>query len=342
MKNRVRIIGLISLMLVLALTTACKKEEPKEDIISTAVEENHTVEAFGLVKAKEVKNITIDFSAFVEAIPVKEGQQVALGETLAILNIQDFNTEIKVKEHELNILKLQREKIKNNIFEDDREDPAIKLLLNDLNHAEETYLRARQDFLAQETLFKEGAISKTELEASEADMKAKTKAVDDARIALELKSRTKKEGLDELKIQGEKISMQENELDAMKAKLNYSYLRDNQVISDMVRGIVYDIGFAAGDGVSIERKLLSLMSLDSLAVEADIPEEFIKDVKIGAEAVIIPVADKGREYRGKIIRIANQAIQKNGETIIPIEIELDENDEFLRPNYNVDISILIK
>ena len=69
-------------------------------------------------------------------------------------------------------------------------------------------------------------------------------------------------------------------------------------------------------------------------------EEFIKDVRLGANVEIVPVADKARLYKGKVISISKKAIEQNGETIIPVEISIENNDSFLLPNFNVDVKIL--
>jgi len=339
MKSKFKIIGAVLLFMSLVFTVGCKKEEPKVELVSESVQEDQTIDAFGVVKAKRIKNINIDFPALIEEIPVGEGHQVVQNQVLVVLDTEEFNMRIRVKEHELNIQRLQQEKLRNNIYKNENEDPAIKILLNNLKLAEAEYLKAQQDFITQETLFKEGAISRIDLEIYITKLDVKDKELEDAQYELELKTQAKKGELDELKIQGERVRMLEKELSSLKEKLNPDYLDGNQVISNFLNGMIYDIGYAPGDSINPEKKLLSLMDLDSLIVEAEIPEEFIKDVKLGAEAMIIPLADKDRVYKGEITHISNQAIQKNGETIVPIEITMNTNDEFLRPNFNVDIHI---
>jgi hypothetical protein len=39
------------------------------------------------------------------------------------------------------------------------------------------------------------------------------------------------------------------------------------------------------------------------------------------------------------LKIADMGIEKNGETIIQIEISIDNVDEFIKPNFNVDVKI---
>ena len=84
------------------------------------------------------------------------------------------------------------------------------------------------------------------------------------------------------------------------------------------------------------------MKLNSLLVESNVPEEFIKDVKIGSMVTIIPQADKSKEYSGKVTYISNNAEDKNGETTVLVEISIDNNDGFLMPNFNVNLEIKIE
>ena len=79
--------------------------------------------------------------------------------------------------------------------------------------------------------------------------------------------------------------------------------------------------------------------LDSLVIEANVGEDFIKDVKIGADVLISPVADYSRTYRGTITRLSELAVVENGETVIPVEISFEQHDNFLLPHFNVDVKI---
>ncbi len=56
--------------------------------------------------------------------------------------------------------------------------------------------------------------------------------------------------------------------------------------------------------------------------------------------VVSPTADLNRKYKGKITRISSMAIKKNNETIVQVDINLLDNDSFLKPNFNVNVKIL--
>ena len=74
-------------------------------------------------------------------------------------------------------------------------------------------------------------------------------------------------------------------------------------------------------------------------MEADLPEEFVRDVRHGAKATITPVADPGRSYTGEVVELAGLARLINGETVVKTRIQLDSADDFLREGFNVDVLI---
>ena len=143
-------------------------------------------------------------------------------------------------------------------------------------------------------------------------------------------------------IQQKKVDNLQFELNQLKETLIKNNIINGQLLSDVKNGVVSDIGYAEGDFIQDDKKIMTLYDLDSLKVVADIPEEFIKDVKIGNKVKIIPVADRSREYDGTIERIYNVATEVGGETIIYSEISIDNQDNFLLPNFNVDVRIISK
>lgn len=321
LKPKLRLIVSLLLSGLLVINTGCKREAEKEAAASTAkVEVIKAVEAFGFVKARDYKDINLDFPAQIVKVPVKDGQNVSLGEPLIHLNINDFQTMIKDRENELNVARFELLKLKKN-----------------LNDARDAYDKTRRQLDDKEKLFQEGAISQKELDDFKDLVKEKEKAVTDINLSLEQGS-----GVNGIEVQSEKVSVLEYDLMRMKNKLNQSFLKGNIIVSDYSKAVVYEISCAAGYTVGVgenQQKLLSIMNLDSLYILADVAEEFIKDVKLGKAATIIPLADNSRKFHGKVIRIADMAVQKNGDTNITVEISIDKQDGFLRPNFNVDVEI---
>lgn len=73
--------------------------------------------------------------------------------------------------------------------------------------------------------------------------------------------------------------------------------------------------------------------------QSNVVEEFIRDVDLGSRVKIVAIADRTKEYTGKVMFISQIAFNNNGETVIPVKISIDNLDSFLLPNYNVDVFI---
>jgi len=137
----------------------------------------------------------------------------------------------------------------------------------------------------------------------------------------------------------QQIALINREIRLLRGQMNRLSVKDSYIIADMENALVYEVSCNPGDYVAPGQPLLILIDLDSLIVQAEVPEEFISDVKIGARAYITPIADPSREYLGEVKGISSMATRKSGETIVLVDIVLDDHDGFLKLNYNVDVAI---
>lgn len=48
---------------------------------------------------------------------------------------------------------------------------------------------------------------------------------------------------------------------------------------------------------------------------------------------------KGIKYKGRVIKTEDMSTEKNGETVISAEISIDNADQFIKPDFNVDVKI---
>jgi len=315
--------------LLLFTITGCSKESTGQVNDNPKTETRHFVEVFGTIRALDTKNMMLDFPAAIEIVHVRDGQRVKKGDPLVTLNCKEFKADINKKENELNIARLELVKKKD--------DAELQNLLNTLKYEEESYEKAREDLNnIGEVLYKAGAISKDQLDEYKNSVKDSKENVEEIKLTL---NSLKNERDINLKIQQEKVSALDYALKVSRDKLNRSNLINDVITADIQNGLVYDIGYLPGDVVDTEKKVLSILNLDSIFVQVDVAEDFIKDVNLNAQATIVLVADKSKKYQGKVARISDKAIQKNGETTILVDIAVDNKDDFLLPDYNVDVSI---
>ena len=378
-----KIAVLLIIILAMVATSACGTKKPKTSPVTTPKNVVQTVDAFGVIKAKDSKNISVDFSAKVKNIYIKEGQKVKSGDSLIQLDLTDYKSQLSAKASELRIAKYDLASTENSSLGNFAEiqniqsdiatkrknlkyntDPDISKVLNSISLAKAQYTKALKDLTTKEELFKEGVISQSEFADFKVTVDAKKADLADAKNMLESQTYNKQKEIDQLqtsliqktaqvddvssagatnavKSKYEKIDQLQSDLNLSQSKLSKSYLKGDTLICDVPKGIVFDIGYLQGDMASEAKKVFSIMNLDSMVVEANVPEEFIKDIKLGAQVTFSPQADKSKTYKGKVSYIASSAIVVNGETDIPIEVSIDNKDDFLMPNFNVDLKIVV-
>lgn len=309
------------------------KEEANVDLEST------TVEAYGVVEASEIREIVIDFPASLTQLHVKEGQMLKKGASIATLDLNQYMLQIQSKEIELKISGKEKTKILSETTLGLSNDLNYKKLQAAYQLALTNFAQAEKNYKNASSLLASGAISQSEYDQYKLNYEVKQNERDnlDKDIALYKKEKegvTSSIGIKDLQATAENLS-----LEYMQAKLNTDVIQNDLVISPYESAVVYDIGYEEGALIAPSQKLCSLADLSQLMINADITEDFIAEVKIGAEVVIVPVADRSKSYHGKVVRIADMAKVENGETLIGVEIAIEDNDGFLKPNYNVDLSI---
>jgi multidrug efflux pump subunit AcrA (membrane-fusion protein) len=262
--KKIKLNIIISALGAVILLSGCgnKNEEAASAKTPVVKETKNVVEASGVVKAVNTKNIVIDMpgstAVKIQDLEVKEGQNVKKGDKLVKLDLSEYNS-----------------------------------------------------LIAQKT---------KSIESSEYLKKDMTTT-------------------NQKKAQDLKIATEQQELDTLKNKINKSYISEESIICDIDNAVVTEISYKVGDVVSSAQKVLTLQDLNNLVVQANIDEEFIKDVQKDKVVTIIPKSDSSLKLTGKVTRIFNSAVLQNGDTVIPVEISIDKNDKKLLPNYSVDVEI---
>ncbi len=324
--------------------------------------------------------ITLNIDEYYNQIKIKEHELVIeelrllnLEQEYAQKN-QDVNTRYMTLRNSIDIVEQEIEQLKNEYSEKiellgNRTDPEIQRLENEIEQAYQEFFKAEEEFERKNILFAESAISEQEykessfiynqkelaaanleylltsseliksreLEQMQLTIFQKNANLDDLRLEIENLNTPE---ITQIEIQKETCNLLKNEIYYLTSKLGQYYKNNNEIRTDIANGIVYEILCTEGDSISAGQNLLSIIDSDSLYVEASVPEEFIKDIQLGNEAFIIPLADQDRKYSGNITYIGSMAIESRGETIVPVHIRVNDNDGFLLPNFNVDIEII--
>jgi HlyD family secretion protein len=328
--------AMLALAALIAATCACARKNPPANAAAAtgsaapenpaAVAEKKSIDAFGTAKAKIVRNINLDFPAVLEKRLVSDGQRVKKGDALFRFSSSAYESQIKSKSYEL---AAARYELKKSAME-------LVRLREDLQISAADVEDARRELANKESLLSMGAASQSDVE----EYRRKLTAAEQDKRSLErsIESFTGGE-VNGMEVQKAKISILETELAELQGQSAKSFISGKTIVSDVADGIVTEIGYIEGDYISKAKKVCGLLDLGSMIVEANIPEEFAKDAKVGSKAEVVPVADNTRTYTGTVTRISSMAVKSSGETVIPVEITVDGTDGFLLPNYSVDVKI---
>lgn len=395
-----------SCLAILALLASCDPgAEPHPAARGERTGRSGQVEAFGVVKTGRILDLHLEFNASVMGVLVRDGDRVAKGDPLVVLDLAQIEEDLARRRHELRLaeidlaaleprpaadgrgalpaldqlanriattekglaqLRRDRERLAGSLAAEDT--PEALRLRNELETATRFDEIARAEMTSAESLVARGSVSKavhdaavkevvktgqtlraarfaleawrqeTRLALEQAESLIVTKEGDLANFRLDLEIETARAATG-LEIQRERVAGLRSELERLQGRLSKGPLANGRLVSPLEAAVVLDVACRGGDRLSPERRILSLIDVAELHVLADVSEDFIKDVRIGAPATIVPVADPGRSYAGRVLEVSGMAVDRNGEFVIPVSISIDQPDLFLKPNFNVDVRI---
>lgn len=369
-------IGVVVVCMLGGIFVGCQKvEAPVEEVLVPEVK----IEIEGTVAVEEKIVFNVDFPATVEEIQVKDGQRVKKGEVLLTLDIEDYKQQIKEKENEIALYKLELEGVKGvydpqnpyiTQIEDNIElkqnqlelgtDQDIKKIENSLDVAKESYEKNLKDYETLVELLEIEAISKDEVTRAELGLKEGKKQIENLELSLDQIKQAKALEIDGLKAELKSLTTQVNngksqrsssedrlllqmetatlQLENMKNKLQKEYLKDDKLVAPSDDLIIYNIACEKGSKVeSLMGPLMEGMDATTLVIEANLPEEYSQDLKIGDHVEVIPYTDQNAVISGTVLRKAEHAIENYGETVIKTIIKVEDSQGLLTVGGSVDI-----
>ncbi len=140
--------------------------------------------------------------------------------------------------------------------------------------------------------------------------------------------------------QQNQITLTQNSLNEYKKKLSELVYSTSSLVSGLVTEICVDEGTYTEENTV----MLKIANFNKLIVQASIAEYDAPNVKLGQNVIMTTDGIEGKTYTGKVIKInpsANAETTNMGsETVVPIEISVDNPDGVLKPGYNLDLEII--
>lgn len=371
MKYKKYLAGFTAASLLLAFCIGCGNKNSASTPSSateTSSAKTNDIVAWGEVKYNDEYQINIDFPSTVQNILVDEGDLVKRGDSLIMLSTDDYQKNIKKLQAQVDSSQAALNNVNQAAIEadiatlksqissktaelDNGSKAELQLLQSSLTRANKEIKDAQNDVNKYQTLFHDGVISQADLDKYTDVLNQKQKAKTDIEDNLTKTKRTLQEELDSLNTslkykevqlnqQKDAASAAQIDLDVMNSKAKKPYLSGNTIISNLDYGIVKEISVVKGSAVGTQyaaQKVIDLIDSSSIYVSAEVPEEFIRQISADSKVTIVPTANKSLKIEGKIMRIANEAIEKDGDRIVKVQVKPNDKENVLKPGFTADV-----
>ncbi|NLL05122.1 MAG: HlyD family efflux transporter periplasmic adaptor subunit [Clostridiaceae bacterium] len=234
------IIGVLGALIL--FSAGCTQQSDSVEAVTDAKVEKDVIQAYGMVKSREVKNLVIEFPSSIKNINVSEGQVVKKDEILIEMDMTQYEKlitqkeeEVKISEMELKNLIGENESIKKQINASKSEIESIKSTLEikkkmynnntdtniaklqgEISNAEKLLSIALDKMNSTKKLFESGSISKDEFILVQSEYDKCDIELRNLKLSLEGHKYTLKEEIESLRL---RVNQKSAEIDKMQQSL---------------------------------------------------------------------------------------------------------------------------
>lgn len=297
-------------------------QAPQVPVISpTRQDVQNRLSVTGPISGTDSVDVVSNLHAEVLEIPVREGDRVVKGQTLARLDETDLKKQVDIAKNDY--------------------DLAVSTCAERDREAKRGYEKAVQDLQAAQTnfdrtkaLFDSGSMSQAELETAQ-------NALNDAARATQ--GYTMKNG--------QAVADDSYRLQIEKARFDYEKAKEqleDANITSPIDGTVVRVNIKVGrfaDKMENEEPMFIIENLDNLEMEIKVSEYSIGKVAVGQEAQISADILNGDTVRGQVVSISPTGEEKGGgstERVIPTKIQILDDDTKLIAGITARADILLE
>ena len=299
------IAGLLGLLIIAAVVKA--RQRPKgEEVTVEKVQRRtirETVSASGKIFPETEVKISSDVSGEVVQLFVKEGDSVTMGQILAKIKPDEYQSAVERGQAAVNSAQAQREISSSNAKGSDAQ---IEQLKADRSRASAQLDAARSTHKRNEQLIKEGVISQSEFETSLSNLRSMESGLAAAEANLKAAENNLNSARENIRVSEFGITSARATLKELRTSLQKT------VITAPVSGIVSKLNVEKGERVvgtlqMAGTEMMRIANLHSMEVQVEVSENDILKTSVNDEADIEVDAYLGRKFKGKVTEIANSA-----------------------------------
>ena len=269
----------------------------------------------------------------VKWIGVEKGDRVQLGQILVRLEDKEFRAQVNQARANLAAAQARLDQLRAGSRPQEKLKDRAGVL-----QAEATLRNAEAEYERSEKLYREGVVSKAELDRAMAQRDVARALVESARQA---------SAMTNIGPRAEEIRAAAAQVQQMRAALDYAQtqLADTEIkapVSGTVLQRIVETGemvtpSATGES-GARTSVVALADLSDLQIELDISQADFARLKMDQRAEIIPEAFPNLRYSGFIAEIAPEA--NRAKATVQVKVKVENPDNQLRPEMNARVNFL--
>jgi HlyD family secretion protein len=299
------LLGAFVLLIVAAAVKARQKPKGEEVTAENAQRRTirETVSASGKIFPETEVKISSDVSGEIIELYVKEGDSVTVGQILAKIRPDEYQSAVEQGEASVNTARAQRQISTSSLQSSTAQ---IEQLKADVRRAQSQLEVARNAHQRSEKLHRDGVISTSEYETALNNLRAAESGLAVAEASLKSAESNLGGARENVRVADYGINSASARLKELRTSLQKT------ILTAPVSGIVSRLNVEKGERVlgmvqMTGTEVMRIANLRSMEVQVDVSENDILKVSLGDPAEIEVDAYLGRKFVGKVTEIANSA-----------------------------------
>lgn len=307
-RKRTLLYALIGLFVILIIAAWIKsRQSPKGEEVNAEAAQRRTiremVSASGKIFPETEVKISSDVSGEIIDLYVKEGDSVTVGQVLAKIRPDEYQSALEQGQASVSTARAQREISSANVQSSSAQ---IEQLKADRQRALSQLEVARNNHQRNDKLHKEGVISNSEFDTSLGNLRTAESALAAADASLKSAESSLNSARENVRVADYGINSANARLKELRTSLQKT------IITAPVSGIISKLNVERGERVvgtlqMAGTEMMRIANLRSMEVQVDVSENDILKVSVGDETDVEVDAYLGRKFKGKVSEIANSA-----------------------------------
>lgn len=294
-----------------------------------------------------INNIAARATGHIKAIMFEENQIVSKGDTLLVLNDEEYRIKVKQAEADLAVAEGNLLSLEQTVITSITNEAAAK---SKLEGDRASLDKAQKDYQRFKKMYADSAVTLNQYEQTQAKLQSSEAYIIAAENEVKASGSVAKQSKTNLEAAKATIERKKADLEAAKLQLSYT------IITAPMDGVVGERTLSVGDLVSTNQVIASIVIKQKIWVTANFKETQVEKIKVGQDVTISIDALNDKEFKGKVVGFSPATGAKfsmvepdnsTGNFVkitqrIPVKIEFDAQSTDLseiKPGMNVTVAV---